>query len=210
MEIDILELIKGAVKYFNPKIIHKAFVKAYKQCRIPGSNRAPVPTEDVYFVELITVLKHWLPTEGYDVIPHANSGTDYQLSNMVQSFDVEKLIASTQSSKTKQSESNKKTDILIRGEGRIVVLELVANEPVKSVEEHFDRAWRDMKALGADEAWVLHYTVGMEVEGKFTYPFPKSDSPVNVIHICHDKTFSSLHLVYKNKDDVKVTEDIKL
>jgi len=205
-----LELIKGALKYFDKDQIQNAYIQSHKQCRIPGIKRASVPTEDAYFVELIAVLKHWVPAKlRFNITTHPNSGINYQQHNT--NLSTGQVTGTPQfSATTKQSESNKKTDILIQGGGRVVVVELVANEPVKSVEEHFDRACRDMKALGADEAWVLHFTVGMEVEGKFTYPFPRSDSPVNVIHICHDKTFSTLHLVYKNKDQEKVTEDIKL
>lgn len=79
------------------------------------------------------------------------------------------------------------------------------------MEEYFERALRDLVALAADEAWVLHFTVGRETEGTFEYPFPKKDSPVKVIHIFHNRTFTSLCMVYRNDgDDNKVTEDIEL
>lgn len=193
LEIDVLELIKGSLKYFSKDIISYGYHRAHKQCRIPGFTRPTlVPSEAVYSTELITVLKLWIPSTVGQIIPHPNSGVNIETNT-----------------KTKKSESIKKTDLIIVGR-RTVLLELVANVPASDVEEHFDRALRDMKALYADEAWVLHFTVAKEVNGKFEYPFPKEDSPLGVIHIYHNSTFSNLQLVYKDKNGERRTEDIEL
>lgn len=196
-DIDIVQLVKESLKYFDKDVIMYGYDCAHKQCRIPGFPRTPpvlVPTEAVYAMELITVLKHWIPSTVGRVIPHPNCGIN---------------VAANTDSKAKKSESTKKTDLIIVG-GRTVLLELVANAPASEVEEHFDRASRDMKALDADEAFVLHFTVAKEVNGKFGYPFPKEDSSLGVIHIYHNSTFSYLQLVYKDKNGERMTEDIEL
>jgi len=195
-DMDVVQLVKESLKHFDKNVIMLGYDLAHKQCRIPGFQRTPpflVPKEIVYSLELTSVLKHWIPSTVGSVIPHPNCGGN---------------VPTNADTKTKKSESLKNTDVIIVG-GRTVLLEFIANAPRSDLEEHFDRTLRDMVALGADEAWVLHFTVAREIEGSFEYSFPGKDSPVSVIHIFHNRTFSLLNVVYMSGNE-KVREDIKL
>lgn len=72
---------------------------------------------------------------------------------------------------TEVNAGNKRCDMVINDSPSYrILLELVANEPIASVEEHIQRAKTYAKQLRVQEAWVIHFTV-TEQATDFEYPW---------------------------------------
>jgi len=193
--LDVIQLIKQSIQFFNSNILKRAPRVAFKECRVPGHfNRKPVPQEDVYHTELFATLRGWLATEMIQVISHPNSGTT----------PIEGATTAE-----KKSEAAKRTDLILDLGQTQILIELVASETTAKVEEHFQRAALDAKALGAQEAWVIHFTVIEESEG-YKYPIVDPTKQVHVLHVWHDINFSHAKLVYESREGNCDVEWIKL
>jgi len=181
--LDVIQLVKCSLPFFNHNIIIDAPRVAFKECRVIGNfNRTSVPQEDVYHTELFATIRGWLGTRSVTVISHPNSGV--------------KLPESATPAE-KKSQSSKKTDIIMNLGQTQILLELVASETNIKVEEHFQRAALDAKALGAKEAWVIHFTVVEESE-EYKYTIVDPTKQVHVLHVWHNIDFSQAKLVYES------------
>jgi hypothetical protein len=157
------QLIELALKYFDRKSMRDG--RLAKKTLAPKSNSVYAPQEDVYQTDLLFVLKKWLP-EDVQV-----------LSQPIAMME-----------KGERPGRPRHSDILIVSRQQKILLELVAQTDLKGVEEHIRRAERDATVLGAEEAWILHFTTG-DFGDKWpsqSLEVPKSSIAVHVMDIQHD------------------------
>jgi len=193
--LDVLQLIKLSLPYFDHFLVTVAFRVAHKQCQVAGPwYLAPVPQEDVYHTELFATLRLWLSTQLIQVISHPNSGLD---------------LPQTATTQEKRSEAAKKTDIILNLGTSKILLELVATATNREVKNHFQRALRDSIALKIQHACVVHFTV-IEESIEYKYPFPAPNEHVMAIHVWHDVAFSRAKIVYLLDTGVRKEENMQL
>lgn len=141
---------------------------------MPGSRDQLVPQEAVYHTEMYGILRSWLPN-------------DVVISTQVN-------IASTGAQRCDMA-----IDI---SPNHKILLECVANEPIKSIEEHSESATTYAKLLNAQEVWVIHFTVKERSE-QFEYPWVSSsasvtETPVNIMHVWHSYPFDKVKVFLAN------------
>lgn len=171
-KLDVGEALKTAICYFRIDVILNQLAK--KKSRAPRQNGLTVPQEDVYQIELLSILKFWLP-QNVRITSQPNAVR----------FDDERTM------------KRSKPDIHIRNpDGSIVLIELVAHCRVSDITTHIRRVTDDAKVLGASEAWVLHFTTG---EFK-VWPVGDlaAEIPVHVMHVKHDLDWKALTVVIDN------------
>jgi len=90
--------------------------------------------------------------------------------------------------------------MIIRGK-IFTTIELVVHATIRDIQEHFERAIRQGKALNATAIWVVHITI-REQDESFIYPWPTETQSqyLRVLHIWHDIDFTKLK-IYKSKED---------
>ena len=76
--IDVVELIKIILTHFNKELVKEAFKHSYKTTEIytfrSKKSGTLVPNEAFYHFEVMKLLRSWLPTDLYSILPMANAG----------------------------------------------------------------------------------------------------------------------------------------
>jgi len=86
------------------------------------------------------------------------------------------------------------------GLGHKILIEIVVNTYISDITDHFNTELRQGKLLGADEIWVVHFTV-REHDESFIYPWPtETQSNLRVLHIWHDLPFTKIK-IYKSENN---------
>lgn len=174
--IDTVTMLSHAIEYINPAVIQSAYRISCKKSRMPGSRDQLVPQEAVYHTEMYSVLRSWLPN-------------DVVISTQVN-------VANT---------GGQRCDMAVDVSPNYkILLEFVANEPIKSIQEHIERARIYATLLNAQEVWVIHFTVKEQSE-EFKYPWLSSasptDIPINIMHVWHSYPFDQVK-IYLSEDKV--------
>jgi hypothetical protein len=171
------KVVEMALSYFDRNVMCDTRLR--KKSSAPQSKGVLAAQEDVYQKEMLAVFKSWFGP-GVEVV-----------SQPVTVFDAhEKRVRCRHS------------DILIERELQRILLKLVAHATFADVKERVDRAERDAIALGAGEAWVLHFSTG---DFGDDWPSEKLDVStssiqIHVMDIKHDSEWSVLTIRMKGRD----------
>lgn len=156
--LDIAQLIQNAIEYFDWESITK--YGSFKTLNIASLSKALVPREICYHTELFIILRQWLSEQNFIVtFEHALP-------------------------------ERKRADLVIKDKtlDHYYVLELVANDTVTQVQQHFQQALEYKAILKAQEAWVIHFTVLSHSPSIYEYPWPtpqQEENGLKVVHIWH-------------------------
>jgi hypothetical protein len=88
--------------------------------------------------------------------------------------------------------SNQRCDLEIGASGQRVLLELMATGTDAQVEEHYKRAAEYRVAINAHSVWLVHFVA----TGQRNFPQPPDG--VQAAHICHDKAFEHVTILFPN------------
>jgi len=186
--LDIVALIRGALKAFHPKAVDTALLQSFKQGEGPGIAGKRVPSEISYHIELRNVLASWLPVQ-VAVASEANAPA-----------------LETQPKLGRPP----RCDIFINSAGHCYALELMASGDEASVKEHIERIKQYKMVLKAKEGWLIHFTLA-------TAPFRPSaddleDESVKVITISHDIswTHATMHVTGGEPFRVQLRDKLKV
>jgi hypothetical protein len=169
--LDIINILKMAIQFFDKEIIYKGFDWSPKFANAKGQKNVLVPRESVYDAELNRILVNWISDKqiGFEV-----NG----LCHLVEHCD----------------ECNKHTysDMVIKTPNQIIVLELLATATNKELDKHFAKMLDYAKKLSANEMWIVHFTYE-----DYTTPYWPSDrkfEKINVVHFFHDQMFENVRM----------------
>ncbi|ORY98435.1 P-loop containing nucleoside triphosphate hydrolase protein [Lobosporangium transversale] len=178
--LDILEIMKIALRFFDKNLIMQAGSRSYKgsgkTVKVMGDCNVSVPRESVYDAELMRVLTNWLnKTEEYEIIGQWH---------------------------LREREDHKYSDIVIKKAGKpTVVIELLATGSQTSIKGHISKTLTYKRLLPAEEAWVVHFTCE---DDYFKYPYWQTDAELdqgaNLVHFWHDRSFDTVRMNARWKD----------
>jgi hypothetical protein len=155
-----------------------AVSRSYKTAlvKVGGLSRAPVPRESVYDTELIGVLSNWLRVNhGWSVTGQWHLRTP--------------------------SDKHIYSDIVLKKDDHTIVLDLLATGDEDFIRSHVEKTPEYKSLLGAEEAWVVHFTC----QDDFCSVWQTEQEPldgVNVVHFSHDSNFTTVRMNARFKDAV--------
>ncbi len=163
-------IMPKVLECFDVQTMASAYTHAYKMCRMPGvSPEKRAPEEAVYLAEFYSILRAWLPPFVI-ILPQVNVRGS--------------------------ASSDSRCDVMLYQGEQKCVLEFVANAPLADINAHFKQAHDYATQIGAQQAWLVHFTIAPETD-EFKYPTSHAQYPnVNVIHIHHDAPFQVVKTVY--------------
>ncbi|KAG0055760.1 hypothetical protein BGZ83_007485 [Gryganskiella cystojenkinii] len=179
--LDILEVVKTALHFFDKELIAQACRWSYKSSpvRVNNNRNQPVPRESVYDSEMTRIFMNWL-----------SSGNAVRVAGQ-------------------NHVDNLYCDIVLRTTDlRSVALGLLATETPQQVQRHIERTVNYKNRIGANEGWVIHFTRQDNYLQNPQWPTDEIlNSDINMIHIWHSETFAEVRLSTKckNRDGQMIT-----
>ncbi|RIA99389.1 hypothetical protein C1645_730990 [Glomus cerebriforme] len=171
--LDIINILKIAIQFFDKEIIYKAFNRSFKTAHVyvKGQKNILVPQESMYNLELSRILVNWIVKQtGFEVTGqwhqieyHANKNNKYIYSNMI-----------------------------IKTPKQTIILKILATATKKELDEHFVKVLDYAKKLSANEIWIVHFTCE-----DYTTPYWPSDKKfekINIAHFFHDQIFKNVQM----------------
>jgi hypothetical protein len=161
-------MLRQALQCFDRNMCTAA--RLFKKSFAPGAVGTFAAQEDVFQTELLTVLKAWLPA-GYSVLSQPPL-----------------VAAADRAPGTGRPKHSGMLIPAVAGQ-HAVLFELAAQVSEAGMHEHMVRARSDAAALGAEEAWVVHFTTG-EFGAWPTALLEQGEVPVHVMHIKYDSEWT--------------------
>jgi hypothetical protein len=182
----VLDVLTEAIRYFDMDHMRMARSNSFKisKVMVTGRRGLLVPRESVYEAELMRILSNWLPPRlKYSVSCQWHLRTDQK--------------------------QDRYCDIVIwKPQFSTILLELLATGEAHDIKSHIDRILDYKSLLGADEAWVIHFTCEDEYTQNATW---QSDDElkagINVAHVIHDPEFNHIHIAAWWKDALGIAHD---
>lgn len=181
-QIDVLGVLKVVLQYLDKSYLTSAYSYATKKSEIKGiTGRDNVLREAVYSLEVVTVLRSWLPAK-YQIFPEVNSRTRsadvFIKNNLDDTSIIFELISNERYTGQKRGKERKGTFV-----------------------EHISRASEYATTLNSI-AWVFHF-IGVDKfpkESEVLFPAEPSCSCAYIYHL-HD--FTQMKIYAKAKDKSK-------
>ncbi|KAI1319084.1 hypothetical protein EDD11_004973 [Mortierella claussenii] len=176
--LDILEVIKSTLRYFDKDFIVGAHLLSYKVAPVRVDNQPSqlVPRESVYDSEMTRIFRNWLTRNGYHVM------NQHHVENVY-------------------------CDIMIQTETHSVVLELMVTDTVKQVQQNVMRTADYKNRTGANEGWLIHFTRQDDYLKNPYWPAGEIlEGGIGIMHIWHDEEFIEVRLSakWKNPDGLMI------
>ncbi|CAG8476304.1 9298_t:CDS:2 [Funneliformis mosseae] len=174
--LDIVNVLKTVVHFFDQDIISRAFYRSFKTARdvyVNGQKDKRVPRESTYDTEMNRVLINWISKQ--------------------RNFEVTCLWHFVEYC---ANEKNKHTysDIVIKTPRQTVVLELLATATRTQLNEHFVRAIEFGNKISAEDVWIVHFTCEDNSTQNPYYPSITELCRLNIVHFLHDEKFKNVRM----------------
>ncbi len=172
-KLAVAPMLRSALQCFDRNVCIDE--RLFKKSAAPGVSGTFAAQEDVFQTGFLAVLKAWLP------------GRRQILSQTP-------LVAVGDRVSAKRGRP-KHSDMPIPSIGNqcAILFELAAQVSKQSVEEHIRRAQSDALTVGAQEAWMVHFTTADFIDWPGGLLGP-DQLPVHVMHVKYDSGWSSLRI----------------
>jgi len=170
-KINFQSLIILALEKFSKVTLLNAFSIAFKQNKAPDK----VPEEAVYHYELYTILKSWLPSQLYVVMPEINANP---LSK------------------------RERCDLLISYntiDNPPLLIEIAASISKIDLAKHLKKLQRWKKIKNTETAWIIIFSLSPVLP-----IWPDVTSGLNCIHVWHDTTVDWMNVTINNDYKCKI------
>ena len=173
--IDILEILKTAVRDFDQGIIALGSSRSYKSSNhlyVNSEHYIKVPRESTYDAEMYRVLVNWLrKIHGYEITGQ------WHLEQVCDDGDYHHLYCDLTIKKPDSPHL----------EG---LLELLATASIPKLEGHFEQVFKYEEQLHPREIWIVHFSREDYVVTNPYWPSEKLQKKgLNVVHFWHDRDF---------------------
>jgi hypothetical protein len=197
-ELNIVEMVKISLKYFDRDALFEASGYSFKGARTSGIKRdSPVPQEGAYHVLLYSILEKWIQ------LPLRQAARKISLWSFANVPDIHLL--------NEKSSRAKRCDFLLDlNNGNRYVLEIMASDSNGEVLHHLQKTKVYSKAFNAQESWVIHFVATIEFDvSKLVWPEKGEGNDVNMMYIFHDLNWAEAVLVTRTTVEIQQTK-IKL
>jgi hypothetical protein len=170
-DVDMRVLLLTAMRFLDRQGMLDATNICHKRCLVDPFNGQSVWHEFAHLFDLVAVLKSWLPTKGTSLACEFKRETSSASSHMTASM---------------------RGDLVIETVAGRCVVELLASGTSGEVKEHFMRLDTYARAMGAKEAWLVHFTVGADDQPGLPSDLVDTPRPykLHALHIQHDLAFA--------------------
>ncbi|KAF0401848.1 P-loop containing nucleoside triphosphate hydrolase protein [Gigaspora margarita] len=184
--INILEVLKSAVRMFHQKTISLGSIRSYKRSNrlnVGSEQKAKVPRESVYDAELYRTLFNWLvEAHGYEIT------SQWHLEGIQADGELNHNFCDLTISKSDTPEP-------------VAILELLATSSISKLKDHFNRVFKYAELLRPLEVWAVHFSREDDVAKKPYWPCRElQERGLNVVHFWHDKDFLNVRMSSKSLD----------
>ncbi|CAG8517732.1 10350_t:CDS:2 [Paraglomus occultum] len=174
--LDIINILKTVVQFFDQDIISRAFYRSFKTARdvyVNGQKNKRVPRESTYDTEMNRILINWISKQ-----------RNFEVTSQWH------LVEYCVNEKDKHTYS----DIVVKTPSQTVVLELLATATRTQLDEHFVRAIEYGNKLSAEEVWIVHFTCEDNSTQNPYYPSKAELCRLNIVHFLHDEWFKNVRM----------------
>ena len=184
--IDILEILKTAVRDFDQGIIALGSSRSYKSSNhlyVNSEHYIKVPRESTYDAEMYRVLVNWLrKIHGYEITGQ------WHLEQVCDDGDYHHLYCDLTIKKPDSPHL----------EG---LLELLAIASIPKLEGHFEQVFKYEEQLHPREIWIVHFSREDYVVTNPYWPSEKlQEKGLNVVHFWHDRDFKNVRMSARFRD----------
>ncbi|GES96037.1 P-loop containing nucleoside triphosphate hydrolase protein [Rhizophagus clarus] len=171
--IDILEILKTAVRDFDQGIIALRSSRSYKSSNhlyVNSEHYIKVPRESTYDAEMYRVLVNWLrKIHGYEITGQ------WHFEQVCDDGDYHHLYCDL----TIKKPENPHLEAL---------LELLAMASISKLDGHFEKVFKYEEQLHSREIWIVHFSREDYVVTNLYWPSEKlQEKGLNVVHFWHDR-----------------------
>ncbi|GBB85531.1 hypothetical protein RclHR1_12020001, partial [Rhizophagus clarus] len=184
--IDILEILKIAVRDFDQGIISLGSSRSYKSSNhlyVNSEHYIKVPKESTYDAEMYRVLVNWLrKIHGYEITGQ------WHLEQVCDDGDYHHLYCDL----TIKKPENPHLEAL---------LELLATASISKLDGHFEQVFKYEEQLHPREIWIVHFSREDYVVTNPYWPSEKlQEKELNVVHFWHDRDFKNVRISVRFRD----------
>ncbi|CAG8780097.1 23248_t:CDS:2, partial [Gigaspora rosea] len=184
--VNILEVLKSAVRMFHQKTISLGSIRSYKRSNhlnVDSEQKAKVPRESVYDAELYRTLSNWLvEAHGYEIT------SQWHLEGIQADGELNHNFCDLTISKSDTPEP-------------VAILELLATSSIPKLKDHFNRVFKYAELLHPLEVWAVHFSCKDDVAKKpYWLCRELQERGLNVVHFWHDKDFLNVRMSSKSLD----------
>jgi len=184
--IDILEILKTAVRDFDQGIISLGSSHSYKSSNhlyVNSEHYIKVPRESTYDAEMYWVLMNWLrKIHGYEITGQ------WHLEQVCNDGDYHHLYC----------------DLTIKNPDSPhleALLELLATASISKLNGHFEQVFKYEEQLHPREIWIVHFSREDYIVTNPYWPCEKlQEKELNVVHFWHDREFKNVRMSARFQD----------
>jgi hypothetical protein len=181
--VNILEVIKSAVRTFDQKTIALGFTCSYKcsnNLQVESKCNERVPRESVYDAEMYRILHNWLAKmHGFKITGQ------WHLEGIDNDGDWHHLYCDL----TIKKPNNPYPE---------AILELLATGSVPTFIKHFDQVIKYADQLCPQEIWIIYFS--REDSVMYNPYWSNQDRGLNVVHFWHDRDFGNIRMSARFQD----------
>src|SRR4051794_2645817 len=178
--VDILEILKTAVRDFDQDIIVLGSSRSYKSSNhlyVNSEHYIKVPRESTYDAEMYRILVNWLrKIHGYEITGQ------WHLEQVCDNGNYHHLYCDLTIKKPDSSHLE-------------ALLELLATASIPKLNGHFEQVFKYEEQLHPREIWIVHFSREDYVVTNPYWPSEKlQEKGLNVVHFWHDREFKNVRM----------------
>ncbi|CAG8798763.1 20012_t:CDS:2, partial [Racocetra persica] len=189
--VDVLEVIKSAVRIFDPKTIALGSSRSYKSSNhllVDSKCNTYVPRESVYDAEMYRILHNWL-AKVYDFEITGQWHLEGMCNDEGYHHCYNNLMIKKKDDPTP-----------------LAVLELIATGSVSTLEKHFKQVFKYADKLRPLEVWIIHFS---REDSIVSSPYwPCEEKGLNVVHFRHNKEFTNVYMSARFRNDIESLREL--
>jgi hypothetical protein len=185
-QLNIIEIIKISLKYFDLETLTLSISNSFKGSRAFGMKReTPVPQEGVYHEQLYSIFLFWLQKPMINPSQKILVWSEANVPNILNEMH------------DKNAKSRRCDLILNVNFGKKYVLEIMASDSNYEMKKHLKDTLFYMNALQAQESWVIHFVATIYFdENELIWSDVEN---VNVMYVFHDLNWKDAVILTKEK-----------
>jgi hypothetical protein len=185
-QLDVTEIIKISLRYFDLETLTLSINNAFKGSRAFGMSRnIPVPQEGVYHEQLYSIFLFWLQKPVINPSQKIMVWSEANVPNILNEVN-------------DNNAKSRRCDLILNvNGGKKYVLEIMASDSSYETKKHLKDTLFYMNALNAQESWLIHFVATIDFDVKEL--IWSTVENVNMMYVFHDLDWKEAIILTKEK-----------